>query len=423
MCFIVAILTILGIMRGLYLCSCSRFKSSMRKLLSSPVKMPLSESENYIYQNILKYVPDLSLNLMAIKVTERPEDFLGWCHELLTLSRDSLNMDLLEPEQLTPLKKLQETLKTGISRAQLKMTRIAPWPIFCQFIQQQNQVHSLDERLRLLNYIDEINDQPLSEMIEEDRLAYAGKHNNKHDISIYNFDVEWFASTKGAKLFHQLLAEKPQAFDHALSHIPLTGDVTPAEYNKFVSAYQLIFSAYTLDKPSGEKAPLAPATRLLAMRRPDQFIALTANKIDIFCQGFSIAKFNNFDFSAYWQDMIGTIRTCAWWHHPSPENKNELFLWKNRVILLDLFLLAEKGSAEKSNFIRLRDKPMKKSSSQPTTIARKRTKESAEALVDRILENEDLPEYLSSKRDTLVHQVKEGKSVEQAISLMRAIFG
>ena len=399
----------------------------MRKLLSSPVKMPLSESENFIYQNVLKYVPELSLNLMAIKVTERPEDFLGWCHELLKLSRDNLNMDLLEPEQLTPLKKLHETLKTGISRAQLKMTRIAPWPIFCQFIQQQNEAHALDERLRLLNYIDEIKAQPLSEMIEEDKLAFTGKHSNKHDISIYNFDVEWFASTKGAKIFHQLLANNPQAFDLALSHIPLNGDVTPAEYNKFVNAYQDVFSSYTLDKPSGEKAPLAPATRLLAMKRPDQFIALTASKIDIFCQGLSIAKFNNFDFSAYWQDMIGTIRTCAWWHQPcpesTPENTEELIIWKNRVILLDVFLLAEKDSAEKSNFIRLRDKPLKTSNSKSTTVARKRTKESAEALVDRALENDELPEYLSSKRDTLIHQVKEGKSVEQAISLMRAIFG
>ena len=397
----------------------------MRKLLSSPVKMPLSESENFIYQNVLKYVPELSLNLMAIKVTEHPEDFLGWCHELLKLSRDSLNMDLLEPEQLTPLKKLHETLKSSISRAQLKMTRIAPWPIFYQFIQQQNEAHALDERLRLLNYIDEINTQPLSEMIEEDRLAFVGKHSNKHDISIYDFDVEWFASTKGAKLFHQLLANNPQAFDHALSHIPTDGDVTPEEYSKFVSAYQLIFSSCISEKASGEKAPLAPATRLLAMKRPDQFIALTPGKIDIFCQGFSIAKFNNYDFAAYWQDMIGTIRTCAWWHQSAPENthEDELLLWKNRVILLDLFLLAEKDCAERSNYVRLRDKPLKKASSSSAPVARKRTKESAEALVDRALENEELPEYLLSKRETLIHQVKEGKSIEQAISLMRAIFG
>ena len=398
----------------------------MRKLLSSPVKMPLSENENFIYQNILKYVPDLSLNLMAIKVNEHPEDFLGWCHELLKLSRDSINMDLLEPAQLPSLKKLHDILKMSISRAQIKMTRIAPWPIYCQFIQQHTTEHAVAERLRLLQYIDELKNQSLSEMIEEDRLAYAGKHSNKHDISLYNFDVEWFASTKSAKVFHQLITEHPQAFDAALSHIPLEGDVTIEEYSGFVSAYKTIFSSFPSDKAADKKAPLAPATRLLALRRPDQFIALTTSKIDSFCQGFSIAKFNNFDFSAYWQDMIGTIRTCAWWHQPAPENTpenaEELVLWKNRVILLDVFLHAEKGNAEKSNYIKLRDKPLKKTTQSPS-VARKRSKESAEALIDRALEDDELPDYLLNKRDTLIHQVKEGKTVEQAISLMRAIFG
>ena len=77
-------------------------------------------------------------------------------------------------------------------------------------------------------------------MCEEDRLAFAGKHSNKHDIAVYNFDVEWFASTKGAKVFHQLLLDQPQAFDEALNKIPLTGEVHYQDYQNFVLAYQII---------------------------------------------------------------------------------------------------------------------------------------------------------------------------------------
>jgi hypothetical protein len=396
----------------------------MRKLLSSPVQMTLSESENITYQDILKYVPDLSLNLMAVKVIDRPEDFTQWCKELLRLCREDLNIDLLEPAQLPLLKKLQGILETAISRSQLRMISIAPWPIFLDFVNQQNGIHALEERLKLMSHIDDIRCQPLAELIEEDKLAFVGKHSPKHDHTVYNFDVEWFASTKGAKAFQTLIQQQPADFDKALSHIPLTGDVTLAEYNKFVSAYQLIFSSYTENKPNGEKAPLAAATRLLAMRRPDQFIALTANKIDILCQGLSIAKFSNFDFASYWQDMIGTIRTCAWWHQSEPENTDELTIWKNRVILIDVFLFADKSLATNSNFLRLRDKVQNKAASKSSsTVARKRTKESAEMLVDKALTNEELPEYMSNKRDTLINQVKDGKSVEQAIGLMRAIFG
>jgi hypothetical protein len=416
----------------------------MKKLLSSPVQMSLSTVENHVYQNALKYFTPLSLNLMAVKVSQRPDDFLGWCGELIRLCREDLNMDLLDEEQFLPLKKLQETLEVGFSLSQFKMARIAPWPIFVGFIEQQNKIHALDERLRLLSYLDEIRQQPLADLIEEDRLAFAGKHTANHDYSVYNFDVEWFASTKGAKVFHILLAKNPEKFDAALAHIPLTGEVNNENYQKFVNDFQQIFKEYTQDKAQGEKAPLAAATRLLAMRRPDQFIALNNNKIDIFCQGVSIAKFKNTDFSSYWHDMIGTLRTFPWWHHAKPETKvqtadenestdtdemvssevnYELAIWNNRAVLMDLFLFADVELAENSNFIRLRDKTRNKAMTKSKTTPKKRSKESAEVLVDIALTSDDLPEYMQGKRDSIVAQVKNGKSVEQAIGLMRAIFG
>ena len=62
-------------------------------------------------------------------------------------------------------------------------------------------------------------------MIPEDLLAFSGKHMASLDPSTYNFDVEWFASTKSAKAFHQLLADMPDAFDDALSNIPLERNI------------------------------------------------------------------------------------------------------------------------------------------------------------------------------------------------------
>lgn len=425
----------------------------MRKLLSLPLKMSLSAAENQIYQNFLKYVPPLSLNLMAIKVENRPDDFLGWCGELLRLCREDLNRDLMEDEQFAPLKKLQDALEKGYTISQFKMARIAPWPIFIDFIEQQNSIHALDERLRLLAYIEKIRTTPLAELTQLDRLAFAGKHTSEHDYSIYNFDVEWFANTKGAKAFHVLLEQFPEKFDAALAHIPLTGDVTYAEYQKFVTDFKIIFSdehAQSNEKKlPNNTPPLAAATRLLAMRRPDQFIALTNNKIDILCQGLSIAKFKNSDFLSYWQDVIGTLRTFAWWNQPEPivdnndasacaiENREvseestekaftenrEHTLWKNRAVLIDLFLFADVDFAENSNYIRARDKALNRTVTSAKPILKKRTKETAESIVDKALAADDLPEYLQGKRDSLINQVKAGKSVEQAIGLIRAIFG
>ncbi len=387
----------------------------MRKLLSSPVKMPLSEIENQIYQNALKHISAITLNLLAVKVNYRPEDFVSWCQELTRICQQDLNLDLLDTPQLPVLKKLQETLASGISITQLKMLRISPWPIFHSFIVNNAQVQALDERIKLLDYINNLTEKSLQDMIPEDRLAFAGKHTNQHDISVYNFDVEWFAGTKGAKTFHQLLSNHPEAFDQALNAIPKSGEVTEQDYRNFVQHYQEIFSRFT----DNEKAPLMAATRLLAMRRPDQFIALSNNKIDVFCQGFAITKLNNRDFDRYWHDCIGTLRTMPWWCHPQPESPEESKLWQARAILIDLFLFADDNLAANSNYIKLRDKPTKTSA----TTVNKRSKESAENLVDRALASDDLPDYLKAKRDSIVIEVKNGKSVTHVIDMMRAIFG
>lgn len=395
----------------------------MKKLLSSPAKMALSDVENSHYQKSLTYIAELSLNLMAVKVTNHPEDFLGWCIELLGICKQGINRELLEDEQFKPLEKLITVLELGASTSQLKMARIAPWPIYVAFIEQQANLHALEERLALLDYVRGLEQSTLTEMTELDRLAFAGKHTSKHNYTIYNFDIEWFASTKGAKLFHTLMDEQPNSFDHALSFIPLNGDVTPSQYQEFVNAYKAIFNAYTKVKPGGEKAPLAPASRLLAMRRPDQFIAVTNAKIDIFCQGLGIVKFNSFDFESYWQDLIGTLRTFAWWHQSEPEEARERKLWQSRAVLVDLFLYADEEFAFNSNYLKLRDKKLNSSKANYKPSRTARVKLTTEQIVDVALAENEIPDYIKNKRDSIISEVKKGKKVEHVISLMRAIFG
>lgn len=389
----------------------------MRKLLTSPNAMALSSTEQTIYQNALTFVADLSLNLMAVKVENHPQDFLGWCKELHAICQHGVNRALLEPNQEKPLKKLSETLASGVSASQLKMARVIPWPMFNDFVQQASTLQALPERLRLMRYIEQIRSTKLADMVEEDRLVMAGKHTALHDPSVYDFDVEWFAGTRGAKVFHQLLAAHPSDFDLALEHIPLDGEITFTHYQAFVQHYKNIFSLHS----DGEKAPLTAATRLLAMRRPDQFIALTSAKLDAVSQGLGLIKLNNQSFDDYWHDVIATLRSTAWWRSETPQCSTELELWRNRAILIDVFLFADQSLAENSNYIRMRDKPKKVKVGVTRSV--KRSKESAEAIVDKAFQADDIPDYIINMRSTIVNSVKDGKTVEQAITLMRNIFG
>lgn len=377
--------------------------------------MTLGEQENQIYQNILKQSSELSLNLMAVKVENHPDDFLPWCYELLNASRDRINYDLLEPQQLPVLKKLHDQLISAISFLQVKTLRVAPWPVVSVFIEQHKDVIALDEQLRLASYVKSIREQSLKDMIPEDLLAFTGKHMASLGPSTYDFDVEWFASTKSAKVFHQLIGDLPGAFDEALANIPLEGDITHYEYQQFVAAYSKIFT------DSSEKPTLAPATRLLAMRRPDIFTPITNSRLDALCSALAVTKLKNSDFERYWQDIVKGIQAMSWYKMANASNELEEQLVSIKALIPCFFYYADNKTPDSSNYIKLLNKP--KRSTTKTGKTQRRGKESAEILVDRALAADDIPEHIRSKRDSIISEVQKGRSVNETISLMRTIFG
>jgi len=385
----------------------------VKNLLISPSKMSLSNNESIVYQNMLKQASLLSLNLMAVKVTNHPSDFNSWCRELSDVCRNRVNRDLLDEEQHKPLKKLTELLASGISISQLRMAKISPWVLYAEFLTKQADVHALDERRRLLEYVAELTQGPLTAMIDEDRRVIGGKHTATHDPIVFNFDCEWFGGTKTNKAFHQLLDNNCAALDLALNHIPLTGEVSHADYQAFIKDYSQAFADIN------EKATLGPASRLLAMRRPDQFVVITTAKLDPLCQGLGIKRITNTDFVGYWSELIGTVRAMGWWSEEAPEDEEQLFLWKNRAILIDTLLYADETTATKSNYLKLLNKPSRAKAKGTS----RRSKESAAALVDRVLSSQDVPDFIVAQRDSIVAQVESGKKIDDVISLLRKIFG
>ncbi|PKF57127.1 hypothetical protein CW748_07475 [Alteromonadales bacterium alter-6D02] len=378
--------------------------------------MSLSAHEAALYQNALKHVAELSLNLMAVKVTNHPSDFNGWCLELIDVCKNRINFDLLDDHQLKPLKKLTELLASGIGVSQFRMAGIAPWPFYVEFLTGQQTNHALEERLRLLNFIRGIKTQPLNSLIKEDRLAFVGKHTANHDPKVFDFDVEWFGATKGAKAFQQIIDTDASLIEQALEHIPLEGEVNREHYQAFVDDYSKAFTAIN------EKPLLYPATRLLAMRRPDQFVVLTSAKVDDICQGLGISKLSTTDFSGYWSGIVSAIRAMHWWRSEEPELEEEKALWHHRAILLDMLLYADEATAQKSNYLKLLNKPTRaKASGGSRTV--KKTKESAEAMVDRVLADEEIPDFIKAQRDSIVAQVQAGKKIDEIIALLNKIFG
>ena len=379
--------------------------------------MSLSAPQSAIYQKILEQVAPLSLNLMAVKIENQPQDFLAWCHELLDVCVNRINRELMDEVQFKPLKKVISLLTLAISVTQFTMAKAAPWVIYQEFINSQAVRHGLDERLRLLDFVSNLNTLTLGELSVEDRLAFVGKHTSEHDTALYNFDVQWFGQTKTAKGFHELLSVNPAAFDDALSKIPGEGEVTQSQFADFVGGFMVAIMS------TGEKPTLAVATRLLAMKRPDQFITINSTKIDELCQGLNIAKVKLHDFEGYWTDVIGTIRTMPWYNSEQPSDESELALWNNRVVLMDLLFWCDEEHAQQSNYLKLKNKPTRKSTSKAGGKTMRRSKESATEIVDRVLAMEGTSDFIKAQRSSIIAQVESGKKIDEVITLLSKIFG
>jgi len=158
------------------------------------------------------------------------------------------------------------------------------------------------------------------------------------------------------------------------------------------------------------------------MRRPDQFVVLTSAKLSEYSQGLDIKLGGAKAFDNYWSSLILTMRQMHWWRSSEPEEQQELFYWRHRAILLDMLLYADESLAQKSNYLKLLNKP-KRTSSGASVKRVRRTKESAEALVDRVLSDDEIPDFVKAQRDSIISQVQGGKSIDEVINLIKKIFG
>ena len=106
-----------------------------------------------------------------------------------------------------------------------------------------------------------------------------------------------------------------------------------------------------------------------------------------------------------------------------PSDARECQLWQARAILIDLFLYVDEDFAFNSNYLRIRDKKLSGSASSYKSSRKVRVKLTIEQIVDEALAKNEIPDYITNKRSTIISEVKKGKKVEHVIKLMQAIFG
>jgi hypothetical protein len=137
-----------------------------------------------------------------------------------------------------------------------------------------------------------------------------------------------FGSMQWVGKFKQAIKENNEEISLALDEIPLQGELSRDQYQKFTDRFLSAF----------ERSGMALASRLLAMKRPDTFVCVNNRNRGGLVEAFRVSPSRDAD--SYWE-LIERIRACAWWKAPPPPTGDELEVWRARVAFLDALFYTE----------------------------------------------------------------------------------
>ncbi|GAP76975.1 hypothetical protein W04_3554 [Pseudoalteromonas sp. SW0106-04] len=182
--------------------------------------------------------------------------------------------------------------------------------------------HGFEERCDLLEFVNERFSarDSFAELSLDERRTIAGLRNKLHPL------WGWFGAMDVAARFAQKVKNNDQFIAEAIDQIPLGGIVSRAEYDAYIDSFMRAF-------PNGGAA-IGVTSRLLALKRPDQFVCLDSKNQDSICDALNIKR-SGMTFDRYWDDVICRIMDSAWWNAPKPEDQKEARVWSGRVAMLD----------------------------------------------------------------------------------------
>ncbi len=194
---------------------------------------------------------------------------------------------------------------------------------------KQDETHGLAGRLRVLEEVAKLfrKASSFAELDVQDRKRIAGTAGYKLGLQD-GIDWAWFGAMSASPSFATTVISNPDGFSEALEFIPLAGPVERDDYERYVERFM---SGFQNTRAGGG---IATGTRLLAMKRPDQFVCVDGPNKRGICKHFGYAV-NTTSLDNYWDRVIEPMRQTAWWLAPRPTNPLERRIWESRAAMLD----------------------------------------------------------------------------------------
>lgn len=221
------------------------------------------------------------------------------------------------------------------------------WSDYYQAVASLPAHYQVGASLKLLNQADQLLNQTdtmtLAITLNSQSARYLlGGLSDSTTQKTHAFDTRLLGDMSGHASFKKLLGKSQHGLDQLFRIIPANGPVDGWHYLQFIDVYQQLFAGHGF-----KQAPLYPATRLLAMKRPDQFLALNEITLPLVCQALTIKPIKKQEFQRYWDQVILTIQKTAWFKTFPPLNPEQIPVHRARVALLERFVSTELETASR----------------------------------------------------------------------------
>ncbi len=207
---------------------------------------------------------------------------------------------------------------------------IMSWKDFSK-LARKDEHHNYNRRMELLRAIQKFFSKSLSfarlPVAEAKAVAGVLGYEEAERAGLDHLDCGLFGSMGGAGTFANLIGSQNKILAAALDAIPKRGDVSKAQFDDYVATFTAAFS------DSSRIGRLPPATRLLAMKRPDFFVCVNDGNKARLATALSFAP-TTIKLENYWERVISPIQQAPWYNAPRPMGPARE-LWDARVAMLD----------------------------------------------------------------------------------------
>ncbi|WP_196137639.1 hypothetical protein [Aliikangiella sp. G2MR2-5] len=213
----------------------------------------------------------------------------------------------------------------------IKNIMASDWSNYYQGLNALSPGYQVSGCLKLLHQADELLNQgrDLSESDDTERMMLGGI-SDRNVEKRFPFDCQVLGDSSGFASFKKILKADASGLAKLMRVIPSQGPIDGWHFMQFIDTYQQWF-----ENNGFKQCQLFPATRLLAMKRPDQFVPISEASLPTFCEALGLKKFKKGEFQRYWDDIISAIHKTQWFQQFQPMDPAQTPLHRARVALLE----------------------------------------------------------------------------------------